>query len=149
MEIILKNLQKKIPIRPQEIIPPIRKILRSAGFRKVRLSLVFVADARMRALNKKHLGHDYVTDVLTFAYAPADVRKKFKKFSKTLDAEIILAPARVRTNAKVWGVPLKRELVLCLIHGILHCLGYDDHTPHHLKQMRNKERQWLAWIKNL
>jgi len=84
----------------------------------------------MRVINKKYLGHDYVTDVLTFA----------------LDAhaaEIIICPQIAHVNARLYRSSTERELVLYVIHGILHLAGYDDHKPLDIIQMRHMEKELL------
>ena len=65
----LKNLQKKILIHEAKIQAVVRSVfrkLKKRGHFKVSpfwLSIVFVGTRRMRTINKKYLGHDYVTDV--------------------------------------------------------------------------------------
>ena len=69
-----ENLNGNNPKKSSKEDPhPSGKILKAAkaAFRKLEftqwgLSIVFVGTKRMRAINKKYLDHDYVTDVLTF-----------------------------------------------------------------------------------
>ena len=129
MEIILKNLQKKIPI-------PQAKILKAAkaAFRKLRLarndlSIVFVGSQRMRAVNKKYLKHDYVTDVLTFDLGES--------------GEIIICPQIACVNAKEHQTSTENEIILYVIHGILHLAGFDDHSSKDILQMRHMENELL------
>ena len=130
MEIILKNLQKKIPI-------PQTKVLKAAkaAFRKLKvgqwvLSIVFVGTKRMRAVNKEYLKHDYVTDVLTF-----DLGNHI--------GEIIICPQVACTNAKAHHTSTQREIILYVIHGILHLAGYNDHSAKDILQMRRMEKELL------
>ena len=77
----------------------------------------------MRALNREYLGHDHVTDVITFS------------------EEIVICPAVAKRNAKRYGNSIEREILLYVVHGILHLCGYDDHKPADIKRMRQKEQQ--------
>jgi probable rRNA maturation factor len=93
------------------------------------LSIVFVGTKRMRAINKKYLKHDYVTDVLTF------------DFGKGQQAEIIICPRVAYTNAMAHQTSTENEIILYVIHGILHLAGFDDHSPQDMLQMRRMERE--------
>lgn len=84
----------------------------------------------MRAINKKYLKHDYITDVLTFDF-------------KGNAGEIIICPHVARINAKAQQSSTEKELILYVIHGILHLAGYDDHKPKDILQMRRMEKELL------
>ena len=125
----ISNFQRKIPIP----VPKVRTVLRSAcrklKFKIPELSVAFVGERRMRRLNKEYLGHDYMTDVITFGYG-----------------EIIICPAVAARNAKRYGNTLEREIILCVVHGILHLCGYDDRSAEDVKRMRRKETEILGKI---
>ena len=94
------------------------------------LSIVFVGTRRMRAINKKYLNHDYVTDVLTFDLGGGS-------------GEIIICPRVASANAKENKTSTENELILYVVHGILHLAGFNDHTPHDILQMRRMEKELL------
>ena len=94
------------------------------------LSIVFVGAKRMRAFNKKYLNHDYVTDVLTF-----DLGEGI--------CEIIICPKIACANAKKHQTSTDKEIILYVIHGILHLAGFDDHNLKDILQMRNMENKLL------
>ena len=84
----------------------------------------------MRAINKKYLNHDYVTDVLTF------------DFGDTC-GEIIICPRIACANAKAHQTSTESEIILYVIHGILHLAGFDDHSSRDILQMRRMEKELL------
>lgn len=137
MIIEIKNLQTKIPISLPSIKAAIRKILTKEGVAPAYLSIVFVSNRKMRSMNKKYLRHDYATDVITF-----DLRER--KNPKTMNGEIIVSAEMAASNAREFNVPVKREIILYITHGILHLLGYDDHSPGQIKKMRAKEQELMA-----
>ena len=94
------------------------------------LSIVFVGTKRMGAINKNFLNHDYVTDVLTFDLGEGS-------------AEIIICPQVADMNAKEFQSTTEKELILYVIHGILHLAGYDDHHPKDIQKMRQMEKRLL------
>lgn len=130
MEITLKNLQKKIPIPRGLILKAAKTAFRKLGFLQWSLSIVFVGTRRMRALNKKYLKHDYVTDVLTF-----DLGKKA--------GEIIICPHMAWVHARGQRTSTDSEIILYVIHGILHLAGFDDHKPEDTIEMRRRENELL------
>ncbi|MFA5185893.1 MAG: rRNA maturation RNase YbeY [Patescibacteria group bacterium] len=88
------------------------------------LSLVFVDEKRMKALNKEHRGCPESTDVLSFS--PADF--PVKNAAKPGLGDIIISPAYVRRDAGKSGVAYPQQLVRVLVHGVLHLSGYDHAT---------------------
>ena len=132
MEIILKNLQKKIPLPRARVLKVVDTTLRK--LRKKRdccLSIVFVGPQRMRHLNKRYLRHDYLTDVLAF-----DLGEGL--------SEIIICPQVAYANAKRYKTSTEKELILYVIHGILHLAGFDDHSAKDIAQMRQMEKKMLS-----
>jgi rRNA maturation RNase YbeY len=108
------------------------------GMTSATLSLVFVTGPVMRKMNKVHLGHDYVTDILTFDLGPQK--------PGTIDGELVMCPAEARRNARMFGAPLEEEILRYVAHGILHLLGYDDATERQRAVMRREENKLLASI---
>lgn len=88
------------------------------------LSFVILGDRVMKAINKKFLRHDYVTDVITF---PLE--------EKEVNAEIYINARQLQRQAKEHKVSTKNEMTRLLVHGTLHALGYDDTEPLNKKKM--------------
>ena len=87
----------------------------------------------MRSINKQYLNHDYVTDVLTF-----DLGGKI--------GEIIICPQIAETNARQHQSSTDKEIVLYVIHGILHLAGFNDHEQKDIIKMRSMENEILSVI---
>ncbi len=85
----------------------------------------------MRAINKKYLNHDYAADVLTF------------DFGKGPQGEIIICPRVAAAQAQARQTSTENEIILYVIHGILHLAGFDDHSPKDIIQMRLMENELL------
>ena len=132
MDITVKNLQRSIPVSLAKTKTTALKACSSLKLLKsfLNVSIVFVAPGRMRSINKKYLGHDYVTDVITFDLGDGN-------------AEILICPQVASANAKIHQEPLTKELLLYVVHGLLHLAGYDDHMPDDIQQMRLKEKKLL------
>ncbi|MCS7264155.1 MAG: rRNA maturation RNase YbeY [Armatimonadetes bacterium] len=109
----------------------------------VEISIVLVDDFNIMELNKRFLNHDYPTDVLSF---PMSVETKLKNESEGLVGEILISAETAQRNAKRYRQTFERELMRLAIHGTLHLLGYNDSTAIQKREMRRKERKYLAWL---
>lgn len=99
------------------------------------LNIVFCSDAYLLDINKRHLAHDYYTDIITF-----DLSEK----KGPLHSEIYISVDRVRDNATTLSVPFNHELHRVIFHGLLHLMGYKDKSAPDQKKMRNEEDRLLT-----
>jgi probable rRNA maturation factor len=90
-----------------------------AGTRGV-VSVAVVGDARMRSLNRRHLGRDYATDVLAFAGGA--------RATGPFLGDIVIATGVARRQARRAGHAERVEFRVLALHGLLHLLGYDHHV---------------------
>ena len=96
------------------------------------LTISIIDSDKLRAINKKHLKHDFNTDVISFNYS---------KKSDEIDGEILISFEQAKINAKKYRVNYNQEICRLIIHGILHLLNYDDNNKKNrtiMKQMENK-----------
>jgi rRNA maturation RNase YbeY len=113
-----------------------RAALRGEGVRHASIGIVCLNNRQCRQLNRKHLGHDYATDVLSFPLENAPV----------LEGEVYINLDRAREQARDYGVSPLHELARLVIHGTLHLAGFDDRTPARAARMHAREDQLLARI---
>jgi rRNA maturation RNase YbeY len=99
------------------------------------LSYIFCSDDYLLELNRTHLDHDYLTDILTFPYAAPEEGDLF--------SDIYISIDRVQENAQNFQADFSDELHRVMIHGVLHLLGFDDHGEAAQAQMRELEAQAL------
>lgn len=101
-----------------------------------RLQLVLGGDALLRRLNREFRGLDAPTDVLSFRY-------EANPAGEPAEAEIYVSMARAAAQARERGHALGRELVLLVLHGLLHVHGYDHHTAAAARRMHAAEARGL------
>ena len=82
----------------------------------------------------KYLQHDYFTDIITFDYCEGD----------RLSGDLFISVDSVRENASFYGTEFADELNRVIVHGLLHLIGYDDHTDEDVAVMRAKENYYLS-----
>jgi len=104
------------------------------------LSVDFVNDTAMRAANRDLVGHKGTTDVITFNYFEADAPVLPDEIAIEL---IICVDVAGREGAKR-PTGYAYELMLYLVHGLLHSAGEDDLTPEAAKSMRRRESECLT-----
>ncbi|MDX2131073.1 MAG: rRNA maturation RNase YbeY [Planctomycetota bacterium] len=110
-------------------------ILRARGELRVRV----VDDAAMSEAHGRYLGDPTTTDVITFDYSDAAGRPGKPESLPTksdsdrslyaVDADILICVDEADRRARQGGYAVERELLLYVVHGLLHCLGWDDEDP--------------------
>lgn len=97
------------------------------------LSVVLTDNAFIRGLNGRFLGKDRPTDVIAFPLGEEGGAW----------GEVYVSVERTGEQAAEYGVSPEQELARCVIHGVLHLLGYDDGTKRDRDKMRRKEEEYL------
>ena len=139
MKIVLKSLQKIIKINNSSLKKLIEEICKFLNLDNFCISFVFVDSQFIRKLNKKYLGKDSPTDVLAF-----DLKDRLT--SLNLLGEIFISVEEAKRNSKIFSTDIREELLLYIIHGLLHLIGFKDKTTSQRMRMRKKEREVLSYI---
>ena len=137
MEITIKNLQKKIRLRPEPLKKIVRKILRREKAQAKEVSFCFVSSQKIRSLNRKFLNRAYTTDVLAFLLEE----------DPPWTGEIIISTDAIKQNAFHFKTDIAYEGTLYVVHGLLHLLGYDDQKPKQIRKIRAKEEELMQYLK--
>ena len=98
------------------------------------VNIVFCSDNYILDVNMKYLQHDYFTDIITFDYCEGNV----------LSGDLFISIDSVRDNADFYGTEFSEELNRVIVHGLLHLIGFDDHSDSELQTMRSKEDYYLS-----
>lgn len=138
----------------KENIARLEKVLHGFVKSDVKLvfELVFVDSAEIRRLNGELRGVDKVTDVLSFPSLDGilgqEIRKKEHLFELDENGltmgSIAICEERAKEQAEEYGHSYERELHYLIVHGILHCLGYDHIEENDRALMREKEELLLG-----
>lgn len=112
----------------------LKSVAAAEGRRLGEISVIFCSDPYLLDVNRKYLGHDYYTDIITFDYCEGD----------RLSGDLFISIDTVRSNADYYSTEFNDELDRVIVHGILHLIGYDDHTEEDIAMMRSKENQYLG-----
>jgi probable rRNA maturation factor len=117
------------------------------------LEILFVDEDEIRRLNSEMRAIDKVTDVLSFPTLDGirGEEIKGKDYPYDIDEDgnlmlgsIVVCCKRAREQAEEYGHSYERELHYLIVHGVMHCLGYDHITDEDKAQMRQKEEYVLG-----
>lgn len=118
----------------------VKTVLAGEERRGARVGILLAGDDELHRLNRDFRGKDRPTDVLSFPADPDD--------SETGDylGDVAVSMERALEQAPRFSASLDEELARLIVHGVLHLLGYDHHTPADGRRMKARERRYLAGI---
>ena len=119
----------KINIKAESRYPVDRKLVREVVFsvldnhsiQAALVEILLVGDRKMKALNKKHMGEDQTTDVLSFPLLgknfitpPNDILRL---------GDIVISYPQAQRQAMEHNKTMDEEINFLVEHGLLHLLG--------------------------
>jgi probable rRNA maturation factor len=119
---------RRVPLPVGFVRRVVEAVLRGER-RHALISVTFVGRDAMRRLNAEHKGHDWPTDVLTFALRDPD---------GTAVGDVYVCPWVAEREARARGIPPREELIRLVVHGTLHALGRDHPEGEH----RTRSAMW-------
>ncbi len=135
LEII--NLQKFHRVNKNKIKELVKGVLKAESA-DAEINVVLVDNKKIKEMNNAFLGHNYATDVLSFAY------EKEEKQKNNVTGEIIISVEMAARLARRQERAVEGELALYLTHGLLHLLGYNDKKKADAKKMHQREQVLLT-----
>ena len=109
---------------------------KAEGFKIGELNYIFCSDAYLLDINQKYLGHDTLTDIVTFDNS---------EDPKMIEGDIFISIERVQENALKFDTA-ESELKRVMVHGLLHLAGYKDKDKAQKELMTIKENEHLKNI---
>ena len=85
-------------------------------------------------MNKKYLNQKTHTDIITFDYTS----------DNKLEAEFFVSYWAIKKSAKEYGQTTENETLRVIIHGALHCMGYNDDNQSEIDNMRKMEDKFIS-----
>ncbi len=130
--------------------------------RNCQLTLALCDDSTIRDLNSDYRGESKVTDVLAFSSAhsgpwqgeddphsspsPPDAKFPTPPDAPPYLGDVIVCLPQARRQADDAGHPLKNEIALLIIHGVLHLLGHDHYEKEEKALMWSLQNQALSTL---
>jgi probable rRNA maturation factor len=135
IQVAVANEQADYPIDESLLRRAVTHVLRTHDYRSATISIAVVDNPKIHELNKQFLNHDYPTDVLSFL---------LDEDQQQLDGEVIVSAEMAACEAARFNWTPTAELLLYVILGTLHLVGYDDTTAEAAAEMRQAEADILA-----
>lgn len=104
------------------------------GFTAGSIGVMVTDDDTIHQINRRHLDHDYPTDVISFTY---------QRSSSRVEGELVISLCTARRTAQELGWDWRHELLLYVVHGTLHICGLEDSTATQRAEMRARELEAL------
>jgi len=138
MKIWIRNRQKRIPLDLRKIRRVAQRILADLAPPDAELSILLVDDAEIQELNQRYLHRDKPTNVLAFPMREGE----FSTLHPNLLGDLAISVETARRQSNRFGLNEMEMVVLLMIHGILHLLGYEhEGTQKGAREMAMKQKE--------
>ncbi len=121
----------------------LQKGLKNFARQNIEVNVIFVGEKEIHRVNKTFLGHDYVTDVISFNHARPPVLPPGEPWAF---GDIFVCYQVARKNAKRFNHTFLQEMMMYVTHGALHLSGMDDHDPHDRAEMDRQAEKIIATV---
>jgi probable rRNA maturation factor len=139
LSIAVQNQQRRLRVDKRQLKRALRLVLTDAEIHSADISVAIVDDATIAGVHAEFLNDDSPTDVISFVLDSSPGH---------LEGEIVASADTATTRAPQYRWSPEEELLLYVIHGALHLVGYDDTTPKSRRIMRKMERKYLALLRD-
>jgi probable rRNA maturation factor len=146
MATLIENRQKKIKLDLPRLRRSLKKIVRYLECGDKEISLLLTDNETIREMNRRYLGRDYPTNVISFSLSEG----KFGNINPSLLGDVIISVERAQTDAGKARMDFTDELDFLVIHGVLHLLGYNhegDTSSDETRVMEKRERAVFFMLK--
>ena len=133
------DVQEEFTVDLEKVRTVCERILDDCGIQHGRINVVLVDGDTIRQYNRDFLQHDYPTDTISF---PIEDRRS----EGHLEGEVLVCTEIAKDRAKEFGWTAEEELLLYVVHGMLHLTGFDDATLEQRTIMQEKEREYLSTL---
>ncbi|HQM90848.1 MAG TPA: rRNA maturation RNase YbeY [Syntrophales bacterium] len=123
--VLIENRQRQVRLDRAAIRRDAHRLLAILGIPDRELSLLFVDDPGIRALNRDWLRRDRATNVIAFPLSVGD----YGGLNPALLGDVAVSVEAARREAQAAGIPLEDALFYLVLHGVLHLAGYEHEGP--------------------
>lgn len=137
MPVLVRSQLRRVRIDQSRLTRLAQATLSLVGERTADLGVMLIGDRSMRRLNRQYRKKDRTTDVLAFSMREAPASPS------TFIGDVVISVPTAAKQANQLGRSLDEELIVLLVHGILHLCGYDhERSERDARHMQQRER-WV------
>lgn len=155
MSVLIDNRQEKIDVNSKMealLEQVVQKALETFVEEDYEVSISFVDNSEIRALNKQYRNKDTETDVLSFPMMEFEVtevnynnEEEFVQEDRLL-GDIVISLEKAQEQSVEYGHSFERELAFLVVHGVLHLLGMDHEDEEQEEEMSKKQEEILQLL---
>lgn len=131
VKVTVSSRQRRLKVNTRVLASIAERALELVHSSPARLSIVLVDDSTIARLNAQYHATPGPTDVLSFDYGGGQ-------------GELVISVQHAVAQAKRFRTTPAREVILYVVHGILHLHGYDDVAARDRQRMRTAERRLMS-----
>lgn len=147
MGVVLRNLQKVVPLRRARLRRDIDTLRHILGVQKFDLGIICVDNRRIQQINNTYRKKNVPTDVLSFPFyedlRPGKLPCPLHRDELNL-GDIFLGVEFVMKQCREESLDLHGALTVVTAHGICHLLGYRHETQEEWEEMLQRESYILS-----
>ena len=152
--VLISSSRRAVRVDREALARLVEFVAGAEGRRLGQIDLAVVGRGEITALNRRWLGHSRATDVLSFdlgdACGPRAAARGAGKAGRGaagpaggLSGQIIVCGEVAAEQARLRGISAREELMLYVVHGLLHLMDYDDRTVRGAAAMHAREDDLL------
>ena len=123
-----------------------KRILTELGLLEAELSLLFVDDLQIQALNRRYLQRDKPTNILAFPMRKGE----FSTLHAQLLGDLVISVETAKRQSNRFGLDEMGMIILLMVHGVLHLLGYEhEGTKKGAREMAIKQKELFEGVKSV
>ncbi|XP_064182850.1 endoribonuclease YbeY-like [Anguilla rostrata] len=152
MSLVLRNLQKAVPLRRARLRRDVETLRQIFGIQKFDLGLICVDNRRIQRINGIYRGKNMPTDVLSFPFYEDMEAGKLPNHLHGEEfnlGDIFLGVEYIMDQCRDESRDFHSALPVMVAHGICHLLGYRHETEEEWTQMFQKEKYILTEFSRL
>lgn len=133
----MQNRQRTYPVNQKNLLRWARQILSLQKLDHAEMGIILVNNRQIRVYNRDYRKKDQPTDVLSFPMREGVGGELHPDFL----GDVMISLERSAEEAILYGRSRREQLLILLIHGVLHLLGYDhERSPKEERRMQRRER---------
>ncbi len=138
IEVEISDTQGHLKVDRSALSALVRTVLSAEKRVSASISIALVDNTTIHTINRKHLDHDWPTDVISFPLSDPD--------DPVLAGELVVSAEMAGASARDRDIDPELELALYVVHGLLHLCGYDDQSEEDILAMRHREHELLQRV---
>jgi probable rRNA maturation factor len=132
--VLISSAQRAVRVDRKRLTRLVEFVAAAEGQRLGQIDLAVVGKGEIISHNRRWLGHVGPTDVISFDLSEA---------GEGLSGQLIVCGDVAAEQARLRGLPVQEELMLYVVHGLLHLMGYDDLAIRAAAKMHAREEELL------